>query len=93
MLEQKQADAKWCGRDFSEDDFVFARPDGSLPDPHYLSKVFRRIVEKATLRLIRLHDLRHTYATLQRNAGQPIEAISRVLGHASALVTLKIYDH
>jgi len=93
LREQKEANAKWCGREFSEDEFVFTRPDGSLPDPHYLTKIFRRIVERAGLRIIRLHDLRHTYATLQRSAGQPIEAISRVLGHASALVTLKIYDH
>jgi len=93
LREQKEADSKWYGREFSEDDFVFARPDGSLPDPRYLSKVFRRIVERAGLKRIRLHDLRHTYATLQRHAGQPIEAISKVLGHASALVTLKIYDH
>jgi len=93
LREQKEANAKWCRRDFSEDDFVFARLDGSLPDPHYLSKVFRRIVEKASLKRIRLHDLRHTYATLQRKAKQPIETISKVLGHASALVTLKIYDH
>jgi len=40
-----------------------------------------------------LHDLRHTYATLQRKAGQPIEVISRVLGHASEMVTLTIYNH
>ena len=90
---QKQAVSEWSGQEFSEDDFIFARPDGSLPDPHYLSKVFQRIIKTAGLKRIRLHDLRHTYATLQRNAGQPIEAISRVLGHASALVTLKIYDH
>lgn len=64
LREQKEANAKWCGRDFSEDDFVFARPDGSLPDPRYLSKMFRQIVEKASLKRIRLHDLRHTYATL-----------------------------
>ncbi len=93
MREQKEAYSKWCGQEFSEDDFVFARPDGSLPDPRYLSKVFRRIVERAGLKNIRLHDLRHTYATLQRSVGQPIEVISKVLGHASALVTLKIYDH
>ncbi len=29
----------------------------------------------------------------KRKAGQPIESISKVLGHASPLVTLKIYDH
>ncbi|MBA7635530.1 hypothetical protein ES703_43134 [subsurface metagenome] len=45
------------------------------------------------MKQIRLHDLCHTYATLQRKAGQPIEVISRVLGHASALVTINIYDH
>ena len=77
----------------SEDDFVFARPDGTLPDPHYLSKLFQRIVKTAGLKNIRLHDLRHIYATLQRKVGQPIEAISKVLGHASPLVTLEIYDH
>jgi len=93
LREQKQAVSEWSGQEFSEDDFIFARPDGSLPDPHYLSKIFQRIIKTAGLKRIRLHDLRHTYATLQRNAGQPIEAISRVLGHASTLVTLKIYDH
>ena len=45
------------------------------------------------LKPIRLHDLRHTFATLQRKAGQPIEAVSKVLGHASEVVTLTIYDH
>ncbi len=93
LKEQTETCARWCGREFSEDDFVFARSDGSLPDPRYLSKVFRRIVSKAGLKIIRLHDSRHTYATLQRAAGQPIEVISKVLGHASPLVTLKIYDH
>ena len=91
LREQMVANAKWCGREFSEDDVVFAQLDGSLPDPRYLSKVFRRIVGKAGLKRIRLHDLRHTYATLQRNAGQPIEVISRVLGHASPIVKMKIY--
>jgi len=93
LRERQKSIAEWCGREFSEDDFVFARPGSPLPDPRYLSKVFRRIVERAGLKRIRLHDLRHTYATLQRNVGQPIEVISKVLGHASALVTLKIYDH
>jgi len=93
LWEQKNANAEWCGREFSEDDFVFARPDSSLPDPRYLSKVFQQIVQGAGLKRIRLHDLRHTYATLLRAAGVPIEAISKALGHASVLVTLKIYDH
>ena len=93
LREQKKANAKWCGQEFSQNDFMFARPDGSLPDPRYLSKVFQRIVQRAGLKRIRLHDLRHTFATLLRASGVPIEVISKVLGHASVLVTLKIYDH
>ncbi|GAI73287.1 unnamed protein product, partial [marine sediment metagenome] len=41
LREQKQAIAEWRSQEFSEDDFVFSRPDGSLPDPRYLSKVFQ----------------------------------------------------
>ena len=91
--ERQEANAEYfCGQ-LSGDDFVFAREDGTLPDPGYVSKVFRRIVKDAGLKRIRLHDLRHTYATLQRKAGQPIEVISRALGHASEMVTLTIYNH
>jgi len=93
LREHKEAEAEWCGREFSVNDFIFVRPDGSLPDPCYLSKVFQRIIGKAGLKRIRLHDLRHTCATLLRKSGQPIEVISKMLGHASVLVTLKIYDH
>ncbi len=91
--KRQEANAAYFGRDLSGDDFVFTREDGTLPDPGYVSKVFRRIVKNAGLKRIRLHDLRHTYATLQRKAGQPIEVISRVLGHASEMVTLTIYNH
>jgi len=93
LREQKEANAEWSGREFSENDFIFARLDGSLPDPRYLSKVFQRIIKKTGLKRIRLHALRHGFATLLRSKGIPIEAISKVLGHASVLVTIKIYDH
>ena len=58
-----------------------------------VSKLFRSIVEAAGLRRIRLHDLRHTFATLLRQDGIPIEVISRILGHASISITLNVYDH
>jgi len=91
--EQQQAVAEWSGREFQETDFVFARPDGTLPDRHHVSKVFRRIAEQAGLPRIRLHDLRHTYATLLRKHGRSIEEISKVLGHASEVVTVTVYSH
>jgi len=93
LRERQEANAQWYGRRLSEDDFIFSREDGTLPDPRYVSKVFKRVVQNTGLKPIRLHDLRHTYATLQRKAGQPIEVISRVLGHASEMVTLTVYNH
>ncbi|MEJ2868416.1 site-specific integrase [Actinomycetospora sp. OC33-EN08] len=41
----------------------------------------------------RLHDLRHTYATLQLMAGEPYQKVSKWLGHASFVVTLTVYAH
>ena len=45
-------------------DLIFAHPDGSLINPDYLSQVFDRHVAKSTLPTIRLHDLRHTHASI-----------------------------
>jgi len=91
--ERQEANAEYFGWQLTETDFVFNQENGKLPDPHWVTRVFYQIVKRAGLKRIRLHDLRHTYATLQRKAGQPIEVISRVLGHASEMVTLTIYDH
>ena len=42
---------------------------------------------------IRLHDLRHTHATLLPQAGTPIKAVSERLGHAKTSITLDTYAH
>ena len=62
--ERQEANAEYFGWQLSGDDFVFTREDGTLPDPGYVSKIFRRIVKDAGLKRIRLHDLRHTYANI-----------------------------
>ena len=42
---------------------------------------------------IRLHDLRHTHATLLLAAGEPVKVVSERLGHANATITLTAYQH
>ena len=42
---------------------------------------------------IRLHDLRHTHATLLLAKGVPVKVVSERLGHASATITLQVYAH
>jgi len=43
--------------------------------------------------MIRLHDLRHTHATLLLAAGKRVEVVSERLGHASPMITLTVYAH
>lgn len=42
---------------------------------------------------IRLHDLRHTHASLLLSSGIPVMVVSERLGHASPTITLTVYQH
>jgi len=81
------------GVSLNADDFVFIRPDGSPLNPSAVSLAFRRIIHKAGLKDIRIHDLRHTHATLMLQAGVNPKVVSERLGHASISITLDIYSH
>jgi integrase len=75
-------------------EFVFANTAGK-PFAHYSfrSRVFRKALTKAKLRTIRIHDLRHTYATLRIAKGDNIQDVSNQLGHHSVKLTLDVYSH
>ena len=45
------------------------------------------------LRTIRLHDLRHTHATILLKAGVPVKVVSERLGHSSPAFTMTVYQH
>ena len=84
--------AEW-GSDYQDQDLVVAKENGEPIHPHTFSQAFERLIEKAGLRTIRLHDLRHTHATLALKAGVPVKVISERLGHESPAFTLKQYAH
>jgi integrase len=79
--------------DYQDNDLVFCREDGSAIHPHSLSQSFERLVKKSGLPRIRLHDLRHTHATIAVRAGVPVKVISERLGHETPAFTLKQYAH
>ena len=58
-----------------------------------LTEYFYKCIEKAELKKIRLHDLRHSHATWLINSGVNIVAVSKRLGHATIEQTLKTYTH
>ena len=74
--------------------------DGSHRHPERFSRRFasqlaraRKALGEEALPVIRLHDLRHTHATLLLADGVPVKVVSERLGHASATITLTVYQH
>ena len=75
-------------------EFVFTNEKGRVIDKdNWRRRVFSKSLTKAKLRKIRIHDLRHTYATLRISKGDNIADVSKQLGHHSVKLTLDTYYH
>jgi integrase len=88
QLEEQTSSADWV-----ETGFVFTVENGQALDPESVSRYWRQAVQKALLPPIRLHDLRHTHATLALQAGIHPKVVSERLGHAAVSITLDTYSH
>lgn len=74
-------------------ELLFRAPDGRPLDPPTVSRRFRQLAREAGLPQIRLHDLRHTHATIALQAGVHPKIVSERLGHANISITLDTYSH
>lgn len=74
-------------------DLVFAHPDGTPLHPESVSRWFSRLVQRAELPAMRLHDLRHLHATLALAAGVPPRVLADRLGHSTTAMTTDTYQH
>ena len=81
------------GPAWSAGELVFTREDGQPLHPDWFRRRFERRARRAGLPPIRLHDLRHTHATLALQAGVHPKVVSERLGHATVAMTLDIYSH
>jgi len=81
------------GSGYQESELVFRREDGSPVHPDLFSQAFEALLRKSGLPRIRLHDLRHTHATIALRAGIPVKVISERLGHEDPAFTMKQYAH
>jgi len=91
--QQVEAQCLLLDKPLIEADFVFTHPNGMPLDPSTVTHVFRKVVHNAGLESVRLHDLRHSYASLMLAAGVNVKAISQSMGHANIGITLDTYSH
>lgn len=74
------------------DDLLFTSPEGGpLRLSNFRQRVFDPAVRSAGLDGLTPHGLRHTAASLAVNSGANVKAVQRMLGHASAAMTLDVY--
>lgn len=78
-----------------DEGLVFPNTEGSYMNGNNLSRRhFKPIVRRAGLpEEVRLYDLRHTFATLWVEAGEPLELLSKILGHTTIKLTADTYVH
>jgi len=73
--------------------FIFISESGKVQIYQNFRHALSRCLEMAKLRRIRIHDLRHTYATIRLLRGHNIGDVSYQLGHSSLSITYDIYGH
>jgi hypothetical protein len=83
-----------------DDSLIFGDLNGSYLNPDRFSRRFTRSIVLArselgtdAIPMIRIHDLRHTHASVLLAAGTPVKIVSERLGHATVTITLETYQH
>jgi integrase len=75
-----------------QDDLIFSDLEGQPINPNTVTPAFSKIAKRAGLRL-RLHDLRHSHASLMLKQGVHPKVVQERLGHATVAFTLDTYSH
>lgn len=81
------------GDEYEKTGYVYAHDNGKPYRVNSVTEQFKAFLEKHNLPPIRLHDLRHTFASILSHEGVDIKAISEALGHSDIGTTSEIYTH
>lgn len=74
--------------------WVFTSETGTMMDPDNFRRcVWEKLLTKAGFRHVRIHDLRHTFASLLIQQGESLAYVKEQMGHHSIQVTVDIYGH
>lgn len=90
----RQAEVKkQIGSDYQDLDLICCRPNGEIWKPDTFTEDFARLLKRAGLKGVRLHDMRHSHATQLLEHGVHPKVVSERLGHSTVGITLDIYSH
>jgi integrase len=84
---------RFAGSEWRANGMVFTTGKGTPLEPRNMLREYYRLRDRAELPKIRFHDLRHSAATILKEAGVPDEVIQKLLGHASVRTTQEVYMH
>jgi integrase len=82
-----------AGAGWTDTGLVFTSHLGTPLEPRTVARHFQRTLKQADLPRIRIHDLRHTAASLLLAQGVPVKMVSEILGHSGSRITLDVYGH
>jgi integrase len=92
-LWRRRKSAEWLKLGQPRPVWVFSSVVGTPFDEANVRKAWGAMVEKAELRYRRIHDLRHTFASLLIQQGESLVYVKDQMGHASISITVDIYGH
>lgn len=91
--DQAGSEAAGRGTPVAADGLVFTSTTGTPLEPRNVNRTFTELVKAAGLRHVRLHDLRHTCASLLLAQGVAPRVVMDTLGHSAIAVTMNTYGH
>jgi integrase len=92
-LAMLNAEREAFGDSYHDSGWLVCHPDGRPVHPDTITSRFNRLVDRAGVKRIRLHDVRHTYATTSLDSGVDPKIVADRIGHANMAYTLAIYTH
>lgn len=90
---RQKLDSRIAGEGWTEEGYVFTGPSGAPLGTRTIQHRFTRLLASAKAPKIRLHDLRHSCATLLMAEGVPLKTIQVILGHTQLSTTADLYVH
>ena len=91
--DKQEAQGAMLGVPLKDDDLVFSDLEGKPLLPDTVTHAWVKLVRRTGLKGIRLHDARHTHASLMLKQGVHPKIVQERLGHASIQITLNTYSH